>query len=197
MVLHLHWASYGIALKNASLQQPAQRLAWHVAQFVERSPRLQRVVGSNPTQGSSSSCSCPGCSWLVCLAFLPRYQSCWDMHTESLVNEKVLTACAVFICYEPRIIIAEMLYVCTVCTPSIAPSMLNIQFTWGCRFTMYIYTNFSTSAETWTIIIQGSFFCFRCFVTSAGALELPISGKYSGHTCIILLWKFKGNVWEK
>ena len=40
----------------------------------EHSPRLQSVVGSNLTQGSSSSWrkSCPGCSWLVCLA-LPFY----------------------------------------------------------------------------------------------------------------------------
>ena len=35
-----------------------------VAQLVERSPKLQSVVGLNPTQGSSSLffCRSPGCS---------------------------------------------------------------------------------------------------------------------------------------
>ena len=52
-----------------------------VAQLVERSPRLQSVVGSNPTQSSSSSfLRKDGAVWgvvdysLVCLSFLPRYQ---------------------------------------------------------------------------------------------------------------------------
>ena len=48
-----------------------------VAQLVERSPRLESVMGLNPTQGNSSFIiakrSCPGCSWLVCCAFASFY----------------------------------------------------------------------------------------------------------------------------
>ena len=42
------------------------------SKMVERSPRVQSVVGSNPTQGSSCEIkSCPGCSGLSFALPLP------------------------------------------------------------------------------------------------------------------------------
>ena len=59
---------------------PAE-LPWYIAQLVERSPRLQSVMGSNPTQGSSFfflPWNCLGCSWFVCCAFAFRPRSSHD-----------------------------------------------------------------------------------------------------------------------